>query len=335
MQLLKRALAIGLALLTVALSMVGCFQQNKQEQRVVGTCAGYEIKYEELRYLTLTYKEIFESTYGQGIWDDPVTAEKYRAELEETVFRLLLNNYAVLAAGDYYLPQKNAIQNDSIQEAVDQMIDEMIAEYDSKKEFREELKKMYATESLLRFTSGVNQVQNELMYALSNDWQLIYNDTDKFYDWLMEGNCVYVQHVFIENDPGEDPEENRAIAEQVRLDLLTGAKTIGQLVGSAINEDTQNVAPYFVVREVYKPVIEEAVFPLAFAGDVSYVAESESGYYVFVWMDFNEATLLARINTLLSEYQAAKTDAVVEEFKADLTIEWNEYGKSLDLLAIT
>lgn len=337
MQLFKRAAALALALFTVALTLVGCSGKTKQEQRVIGTCAGYEIKYEELRYLTLTYKDIFEDAYGEGIWEDPATAEQYRDELEQTVFRLLLNNYAVLAAGDYYLPKKNAIEDDAIQDAVDTMIEEMIAEYDSKKDFRRDLEQMHATESLIRFTSGVNQVQNELMYALSRDHRLIHSDADEFYDWLQEEgkvNYVYVQHVFIENDPGEDPEENRALAEQVRMDLLSGAKTIEQLVGSATNEDTQNVAPYFVVRDVYKPAIEEAVFPLAFVGDVSYVAESESGYYVFVRMACDEAILLAKINTLLSEYQAAKTDAVVEEFKKDLTIEWNEYGKSLDLLEI-
>ena len=334
MKTVIRMTALMLALLMLAVICCGCSDQKEQEQRVIGTCAGYEIRYEELRYLTLTYKSFFEDTYGEGIWDDPATAEQYRAELEETVFRLLLNNYAVLAAGDYYLPQKNAIASDGIQDAVDEMIDSMVESYGGKKGYRQELKKMNATDNLLRFTCGVSQVENELMHALVQDWNLIEDDPDDFYDWMKDGNYVYVQHVFVCNNEGEKPEDNRAIAEQARLDLLNKVKTIEQLVGSSVNEDTQNVSPYYVVRGVYKPNIEDAVFDLAFPGDVSYVTETETGFYVFVRMESDDSTLLAQVNKLLNDYQIAMTESYVEEFKKDLKIEWNEYGASLDLLTI-
>ena len=335
MKVFNRILITVLGAILCLTALVGCSSaQTKQEQRVIGTCAGYDVLYEELRYLTLTYKQIFESQYGEGIWDDPTTAEQHRAELEETVWRLILNNYAVLAAADKYLPQTNAIQNDSIQEAVDGMIEEMIESCGGKKEFRQELKTMNATEHLLRFTFGVAQLENELMYALSVDWQLFMGDSQKFYNWLQEGNAVYVQHIFIENDAGEDVEENRRIAEDVRLKLLTKEATLAQMVGSALNEDYQNAAPYYVVREVYKPEIEEQVFSLFAPGDVSSVVETDTGFYVFVQVEEAEGTLENQLNNLFTSYRAAKTEDVVEEFKKDLVLELNEYGKSIDLLTI-
>jgi hypothetical protein len=335
MKAIKRILASLLCAVICFSVLTGCRSAaTRQEQRVIGTCAGYDVLYEELRYLTLTYKQIFESNYGAGIWDDPATAEQYRKELEDTVWRLILNNYAVLAAADQYLPHPNAIENESIQEAVDGMIAEMVESCGGKKEFRQELKRMNATENLLRLTFGVAQLENELMYALSVDWQLFMSDSQKFYNWMQDGNAVYVQHIFIENDPGEDVEANRQLAEDVRIKLLTKESTLAQMVGSAINEDYQNAAPYFVVREVYKPAIEEQVFSLFAPDDVSSVVETETGFYVFVQVEEPEGALAKQLDNLFASYRAAKTEDVVEEFKKDLKLELNEYGKSLDLLTI-
>ena len=85
--MMKKTLRIAAAVLAIVMLLtaaVSCrSKQEKQEQRVVGTCGGFEVLYEELRYVTLSYKDIFAATYGEDIWDNPETAEQYRAELEE------------------------------------------------------------------------------------------------------------------------------------------------------------------------------------------------------------------------------------------------------------
>ncbi|MBQ1230643.1 MAG: hypothetical protein II369_01635 [Clostridia bacterium] len=325
-----------MAALLLGLSALGCTSaKTKQEQRVIGTCAGYDVLYEELRYLTLTYKELFEDTYGEGIWEDPVTTEKYRKELEDTVWDMLLNNYAVLSACDTYLPKKNAIEDEAIQEAVDQMIEEMIASYGSKKEYRKALEAYHTTEHFLRFTFGVAQLENELIYALADDWELMINNLEDFEAWLREGNCVYVQHVYIRNDAGEDVDENRAKAEQARLDLI-GAENeeqINEIVGDKRNEDLQP-SPYYVVKGVYVSEIEDAAYGLDFAGDVSQVVETEGGFYVLVRMEDSTEILLSKLTSLFSDYQNTVVEDYVEMAKQTLRLELNEYGRSLDLLAI-
>ena len=332
----RRIFALLLALLLIGLSAVGCTSaKTKQERRVIGTCAGYDVLYEELRYLTLTYKDLFEDTYGEGIWEDPVTAEQYRKELEDTVWDLLLNNYAVLAACDAYLPKKNAIEDEAIEEAVDRMIEEMIASYGSKKEYKEALEAYHTTEHFLRFTFGVAQLENELIYALADDWELMINNLEDFEAWLRDGNCVYVQHVYIRNDKGEDVEENRARAEQVRSDLIAAEDEaqINAIVGSKVNEDLQP-SPYYVVKGVYVPEIEDASYGLDFAGDVSHVVETEGGFYVLVRMEDSTEILLSKLTSLFSEYQNTVVEDYVEMAKKTLRLELNEYGKSLDLLTI-
>ena len=76
------------------------------------------------------------------------------------------------------------------------------------------------------------------------------------------------------------------------------------------------------------------VFSLFAPGDVSSVVETDTGFYVFVEVEETEGTLENQLNNLFTSYRAAKTEDVVEEFKKNLVLELNEYGKSIDLLTI-
>jgi len=326
------ALMLTLTLFLAVLS--GCSAEKRKMEKVIGTCAGYDVLYEELRYVTLTYKDLMESTYGEGIWDNPETAAQYRAELEETVWRMMLNNYAVLVAcAEHGGQPKEDMENASIQQAVDRLVNEAIEAYGDEDAFLEELKNTYMTEHFLRFTLTVAQLENELYYVLTDDLGLIENDNDSFMTWLEDGNCVYVQHIFIRNDAGDDKEANRQKAEEVRDQLLNGTD-ISELVGTAVNEDLQNVSPYYVVRDVYTEQMENAAFALQQAGDVSEVIDTGDGYYVMVRIADDTPTLLAKVPSLLTSYQWARVEAIVDTYKKDLKIELNEYGKSIDLLEI-
>ena len=334
MRWIRRCAVLLLAAMTI--SFCSC---AKADRKVIGEASGCEVRYEELRFVTLTAKDKLAAKYGATIWDTPESAEQYRAELEADVWDSMLNHYAVLAACQKYGLTLADMEDDDIQDAVDAEIEEAIAQYGGKKIFREALKESYMTESFLRFSLTVTQMENELRYLLI-DAGVIEGGTDRFMTWLEDGNAVYVQHVLVENDAGEDKEANRALAEELRGKLRDGSESIDSLVGSAYNEDLYNVTPYYVVTDVYDEATEKAVMKLERAGDVSEVVETDRGFYVFVRMeedfgdDGSNLSLIAKVDSLLRSYQWAKVESCVQEQKEIISIALNDYGKSLDLLEI-
>ena len=103
-RILSAALAV-LMLLTVMLTAVGCtrvttlleVEPTAEEKRVVGKVGEFDIYYDELRYITMTYKVQMEEKYGEGIWKTEQSAAPYIEELEKKVFESITANYAALA----------------------------------------------------------------------------------------------------------------------------------------------------------------------------------------------------------------------------------------------
>ena len=236
-----------------------------------------------------------------------------------------------------YLPAD--MEDEDIQAAVDQQIEQTIAECGGKKAFKQQLKGYYMTERFLRFTLAVAQMENELRFILQ-DVGKIPATTDAFMTWMEDGNAVYVQHILIRNDEGDDPAANRALAETLRAQLANGEVKIGDLVGKAAsNEEPYNIMPYYVVRDVAEQALEDAVFALTAVGDVSEVVETETGYYVFVRMPEETAegvnlTMMSKVQELYTSYQWAKTEEFVQAQRAKVKIVFNDFGKSIDLLEI-
>ena len=334
-----KIVAAVLCVLICALTLTGCSNNEK----AIGTCCGYDVLYEELRFVTMTYKTLLDTEYGDGnaengtIWDDVETAEQYRAELEEAVWSTLRSNYTTLVACYENLLTVEDLKSDVIQDAVDELYDSMITkDYDGdEKAFKEDLEASYMTENLFRFFLATDQMKNELYYVLTQDLATIVSDSGEFYDWLKDGNCVYVQHIFIGNDEGDDPAENLALAQEVQQSIANGSKTIDDYVGSAkYNEDTSNAAPYYLVRDLYDETLVEAGLQLENAGDVSPVISTENGYYVMVRMEDSNEKLLSNVPNLLYYYQWTKVGEYIDTFADDVSIELNDYGKSIDLLEI-
>ncbi len=305
-------------------------ESSELEMTVVGTCEGYDIYYEELRYVALSYRDIMESYYGEGIWDDPATAEQYLPELTDYVMNNLTANYAVLSECENFMIDINA---DPIQEAVQQTIDEMVAEIGSRGAYKEMLKEMYLTDHLVRFTVGTDYCQNELMYAMI-DLDLIYSNQLDFLTYAQEDGFCAVYHIYIANDEGEDIEANRARAEEALAKLRRGVE-MKEMLGSVYNEDLYLVStPYYFTRGEYDEAYEQAAFDLEI-GEISDIVQTEDGFYILERQPLDQDYLVANLTELMQRYQYACVETLIRDVQKDIKVELNDFGKSLDLLAIT
>ena len=320
---------------------------NAKNKKVIGTSGEYEILYEQLRFITMTYKVDLDGKYGDGndengsIWDDPATAEKYRAELEALVWNTIKENYALLAACASYGIGRDAFEGKEIEEAVDQAMAEVLAEYSNKRAYKQDLKDRYATDNLFRFYYAMDEMKYLLHAAMQKDGAF-FTDEASFEAWLTEGNCAYVQHFLLTHESDEEKEENRAILEAARQKLISGEWTLTDCINKA-NDDLSNVSPYYLVRNVHKDVLVDTVLSLKNVGDVSEIVEIEGALYVFVRIEETatedalgnlQTTLSLQLTNLLSTYQWAIVGDAVEVAKATVQIELNEYGKSIDLVAM-
>ena len=327
------ALLTALALLCGA--MVGCgkarpIKGSEEELAVVGTVGAHEVLYEELRYLTLKYRDAMKSTYGEGIWDDPTTREQYRAELEKAVFDNITANYAVLSlCNEVQIMHTEKAIEDAVQEYVETMVDE----FGSFKEYKTQLAAEYLTDHLLRFNLAVSFCENELLYVYTDDLGLISEDEDEIYDIIMSDEFARTLHIYIENNAGDSVEENRALAESVLKDLENGVafNTLIKRHSEDFYMTTTN-GYYFTHGEMIEEY-EQAAFALEI-GQISGVVETASGFYIIQRLAPETEYVMSHLSELIDQYQYAMLYNMIEERQDELSINLNEYGLSLDLTTI-
>ena len=340
-------IAVVLALIVGIILYAFVFSEDAKNKKAVATMGEYEIPYEQLRFVTMTYKAELDAIYGDGndengtIWDDAATAEKYRAELEELVWATIRTDYAVLQACTTHGIGHKVFEGKEIEDAVDQLIDDEIAQFSSKKEFNAALKEAYATENILRFKYALDEMKYLLRAAMQKEGEFM-TDESEFEAWLTNGNCVYVQHFLLYHESDEEKAENYIILENARQQLISGKLTLEQCINLA-NDDLYNVAPYYLVRNAHNDTLVNAGLALQNVDDVSEIVEVEGALYVLVRMEeipvtgadgTTETPLSLQLTDLLSDYQWAIVGDAVEAAKADLTITLNDYGKSIDLVAM-
>ena len=345
---MKRKFLRVAALLTVCTMLVCCFAAcaNTKNKKTVATVGEYEIPYEQLRFVTMTYKAELEALYGDGnaengtIWDDAATAEKYRAELEELVWDNIRYNYAILQVCANRNIGKEIFEGKEIAATVDEQIDALIAEYASKKDYKKDLEARYATEDLFRFYFALDEMKYLLRASMQKDGMFL-SDEKEFEEWLLAANSAYVQHFLLYHESDEEKEENYIILENARLRLISGELTLDQCINLA-NDDLYNVAPYYLVRNLHNDALVNAAVKLD-VNEVSQIVEVDGALYVIVRMEetpivgangTTETPLSLKLTQLLSDYQWAIVGDAVEATKTNIVLELNDYGKSIDLVTM-
>ncbi len=344
-----RALAIAMALLLLTFALAGCsdkikpVESTEQEMRVIGTCDGYNIYYEELRFVTSTYKQMLENKYGQGIWDDPASAEKHRDELEELVLENLKANYAILAGcKNLFVDTEDKDIDAYVQEQIEMLVNQSEAEggfggdFDA---YLEWLSQNNLTDHYLRFIYRTSYLESAMYYAAIEADIFTYSEKNysDYLDYVLAGvDYARTIHVYIPIEDQSKKDEYYQTAQRIADELAACEEDDERYslmcshIGSAVNKDlTITESGYYFTYNEMGEAYEAAAFSLSEYG-TSGVVEYGGGYYVIMRMPIEELYVLMNGEQLLQYYQSAQIGLYEDGIKENMTVELNEYGLSLD-----
>ena len=337
-------LAVALIAGVVAAVVLSNWEEYKQyaaDRKTVATCNGFEVPYEELYFVTMFYKDSMELTYGEGIWDDPATAEQYRAELESLVSENLSKNYLVLSAcRNLGIKTEGA----EIDKYVDGEMKKLRQSFETQKEYEAWLAEHWMTEHYMRFSLGVSYLESAIYYTLLDNGMFRYtlDNAADFRDYVENsGDYVRTIHVYIENVEGEDPAKNLAEAKKIS-DALRAVEDpqerrelMSSYIGSTVNDDLLAVTGdgYYFTRGEMDEAYEEASFGLAL-GEVSEPVVCSGGNFVIMRLYPDEEYIKKNVSELLDNYHGVAVGLYEEQFREDCRVFFNEYGQSIDLLSM-
>lgn len=326
----------------VLLPVVSCtgVGGSSNDKKTVAVCNGYDIPYEELRFIAAFYKDYLKDIYGETIWDNAETAEKYRGELETLVMENLNQNYVVLSAC-----RQLGIDTDN--STIDNYVNEQIAllkdELGSKKAYKEFLAEERMTDRFFRFSLSINFLESAIHYTLLDSDMYPYRIDENAAEYKeyvkSSGEYVRILHVYIENKEGEDAAANLLRAQEISnelrsiSDVAERRRRLGEYIGSAENDDFMTVTGdgYYFTKGEMDEIYEEAAFKLNI-GDVSEPVVCSGGNFIMMRLEPDEEYIANNVTTLLNSYHMVCLNNYIQQFRPDCAVALTDYGKTLDFL---
>ena len=381
---MKRFLSAITALIILTLSLTSLFgcakstsllkiDPTEDEKRVVGRIGDFDVYYDELRYITLTYKEQMENKYGEGIWKDAQSAAPYVDELSKKVYESITANYGALM-----LAKENGISVDDgpVQDYCHVQMEDMASkitlmlmsshEEENKKndaadtgdseDGADEDKKSDYGEDYTPTNAEVNKAYREQLKAwyLTDRYvrfvfavdgcieQLVIKyekdgilfSADEDIERYIKSNFCRTLHIFVRNDDGENVDDNRVIAETV-LSELEGGKSFNSMVGSKYNDDlmTTSVNGHYFGKGEMQPEYEAAAYELGI-DEHSGIVETADGFYIIKRLKLEDHYINSYFEELKTQYRYAVVNSDISETRKGLSLVLNDFGASLELWSI-
>ena len=324
----NRLVPLLLALVFLLSGLSGCANQDR---RVVGTCAGYDVFYEELRAVTLSAREKMARRYDAAIWDSDESSENYRGELEATVAATIAEDYAILLAAKEIFPELS-LDSAEIKAAVDAAVQAAVDEYGSKSAYKTFLKEHNLTENYARLLLGRAEIELKWREAFEEE---LFTDTaleseTAFAAWLNEGNLVRVSRITF-----ADLES----AERYRNESLASIAS-GSTGAVAVPSDAEASTKFYLVRGYSDDELLEAdAFALVNGTPIGEIRQTENGYRVLILEENDmEAFTAYQLPTYLRNMREEKSGSEREKVLSEIAEKYpylpNENGEKADLVTL-
>jgi len=317
-------------------------KSSEQDNRVVGKCGGYDVRYEELRYITLLHKATLDNSLGEYEELDEATRAAYNAELEKRVMDDIVSNYVILSLCDEFGIDTDSVSLDKeVQAQVEAFVESDLG--GSKDDYVAFLADNDLTDAFLRLMYKVNILEGKLLdHFVENGIDIEYGEENKgeFVKYVM-GNEEWLRtiHVYYPKESeyiDTSKSLERATAASERLNEESDDNKRHAAMKSEIGKapfvsgySTTGNGIYFTHGQM-GDAYESAAFGLETYG-VSDVIEVEHGYYVIMRLPKIEEDVKINADALLTQYQYAVLKTYENAQKKEIEFVGNSYFEGLKL----
>ena len=320
-------------------------KSSEEEAKVVGSVSGFEVKYEELRYITLLYRAELDSDMGKYETLSDERKAEYEKALEEKVLEEIKSNYVVLS-----LCKKYGVDIDTreCRSAVNESIESLVDELGGKKEYKAWLSENKLTDALIRLMYKVHYLESALLEKLSADKTEIKYTTANlgdFIDFVMEDESyAKVIHVFYPREHdlyaqrGSDM-RSEALAAYERLCSAEDDEERYEIMRTAIGKapavsgySTFGFGSYITYGQMPE-AYETAAFSLGDYG-ISGIIEQQEGCYIIMRLPKDEDEVARNAYEYIEYYRYAVLKGLEDAQKEAIKFEENEYFDSIRLVEI-
>lgn len=280
----------------------------------------YEATYDLYRYFYLNYRAALAESYPD---DSGALDRAVRARVAEAAQGL----YGSIALADDY----GITPNDAdVRQSAEEYIDATKAYFkENKLNFADELAQNYMTEEVFEFLMRVDALEDKLYERLLSSEGVIENDEAALLEILRGDSFVRAKQIFIENDPGEDVENNRKIAEEV-LEKYLGGESLDVLIGRYSEDYSMPADGYYFTHMEMIDEFEAAAFALS-DGEVSGVVESSVGFHIILRLPKEDAYIDEHFEELCAQYQASRFYGLIEARADTLSVRETDYVRGLSM----
>ena len=320
-------------------------KRTDEESRVVGECAGYEVYYDELRYITMLYREELDAKYGKYDTLSPDAKAEYEAELDLVVREEIKRNYVILALCEHYGVDANSSEARSyVKEALEDLVDEI----GSRDEYRKWLSENNLTDALVRFIYKTDYLEKALLEELTVSGEVVEftaANLDDFVSFVMEEDIyAKVIHVYYPREHFLYTDRGTGMAAEVdkAIQKLNAAKDDGErynviksLIGNAPyvqGYSVEGIGSYITYGQMHED-FEKTVFALE-DWECSGVVELEEGCYIIMRMPKIRDEVARKAYELVEYYRYAVLKQLKDAKQESITFNGNDFFDGIKLVDI-
>ena len=331
----KSIVLLAALLLAVSVALVSCsdysaIEPTEEENRLIAIADGYAVRYDEFRYIVLANRALIENSESPDLSDEEAK-DRYRARLNEAVLSGIRHNASVrslLSGGGHSL--------DSLAGTEDETVKALIDECGGKKGYIAYLKENNLTDRLVRQNLRIAAAENELMYILNDlsifdqyfsfDFTQIDSDRSVYYKALefIYTSDIYVKFEYIAY--GEEVGDREALAD----------KAISELNGGATMETlADGKKSIYYAGSYVKGECNGEFFNNVLSTEEGQISTFEVGGTLYV---LRRLSIMQDVNLgcrdIIMKYVRILTLEYIDGYAAKISMDYTDFGKSLDILEI-